>query len=130
MVRIASIGSSISQQKIKIILMEIELIHEWLLGLSESYNVNPYIFAGIYVGAIPFFTLSVAWIIRNKKREESITLPVISTGFFLSSAYIYLMIAGENVPVWAYILIVGFLGYGIYSTFNKIKNTQRGATKV
>jgi len=110
--------------------MEIELIHEWLLGLSESYNVNPYIFGGIYVGAIPFFTLSVAWIVRNKKRERPITLPVISTGFFLSSAYIYLMIAGENVPVWVYVLIIGLLGYGIFSTFKKIKNVQKEKTLI
>lgn len=110
--------------------MEIELIHQWLVGLSESYNVNPYIFGGIYVGAIPFFTLSVTWIIRNKKRDKPITLPVISTGFFLSSAYIYLMIAGENVPAWVYVLIIGLLGYGIYSTFKKIKNVQKEKTAV
>lgn len=105
--------------------MELEIIHEWLMGLSANYNVNPYIFAGIYVGAIPFFTLSVAWIIRNKRQEKSITLPVISTGFFLSSAYLYLMVAGENVPLWVYVLIIGLLGYGIYSTFKKIKNVNQ-----
>lgn len=105
--------------------MEFEFIHEWLMGLSSDYNVNPYIFAGIYVGAIPFFTLSVAWIIRNKKRDESITLPVISTGFFMSSAYLYLMVAGENVPIWVYVLIISLLGYGIFSTFQKIKTTQK-----
>lgn len=105
--------------------MELELINEWLMGLSKNYNVNPYIFGGIYVGAIPFFTLSVAWIIRNKKKGKPITLPVISTGFFLSSAYLYLMVAGENVPIWVYILILGLLGYGIYSTFMKIKYTNK-----
>jgi ABC-type Co2+ transport system permease subunit len=105
--------------------MELEIIHEWLMGLSENYSVNPYIFAGIYVGAIPFFTLSVAWIIRNKRKDKAITLPVISTGFFLSSAYLYLMVAGENVPLWVYVLIIGLLGYGIYSTFKKIKSVQK-----
>jgi len=110
--------------------MELELINEWLMGLSENYNVNPYIFGGIYVGAIPFFTLSVAWIIRNKRKGKPITLPVISTGFFLSSAYLYLMIAGENVPIWVYILIIGLLGYGIYSTFMKIKNTNKEHSSV
>ncbi|MBD3617587.1 MAG: hypothetical protein HUJ22_13560 [Gracilimonas sp.] len=110
--------------------MGLELLHEWLMGLSEDYNVNPYIFGGIYVGAIPFFTLSVAWIIRNKRQKKSITLPVLSTGFFLSSAYIYLMIAGENVPAWVYVLIIGLLGYGIYSTFRKIKNKQENKTAV
>lgn len=110
--------------------MEFEFIHEWLMGLSENYSVNPYIFAGIYVGAIPFFTLSVAWIIRNKRQNRSITLPVISTGFFLSSAYLYLMIAGENVPVWVYVLIISLLGYGVYSTFKKIKNKQQNKVVV
>jgi hypothetical protein len=100
--------------------MELEILHEWLVGLSENYNVNPYIFGGIYVGAIPFFTLSVAWIIKNKKKKKSLTLPVLSTGFFMSSAYLYLMIAGENVPVWVYVLIIGLLVYGIYTTFKKI----------
>jgi ABC-type Co2+ transport system permease subunit len=105
--------------------MELELINEWLMGLSANYNVNPYIFAGIYVGAIPFFTLSVAWLIRNKKKNRSIALPVISTGFFLSSAYLYLMVAGENVPAWVYVLMIGLLGYGIYSTIKKIRSTQK-----
>jgi len=104
--------------------MEFEILHEWLMGLSQNYNVNPYIFAGIYIGAIPFFTLSVAWIIRNKKKDKSITLPVFSTGFFLSSAYLYLMIAGENVPAWVYGLIIGLLGYGIYSTYTKIQKKK------
>lgn len=110
--------------------MELELVHEWLMGLSENYNVNPYIFAGIYVGAIPFFTLSVGWIIRNKRQNKAITLPVLSTGFFLSSAYIYLMIAGENVPVWVYVLIIGLLGYGMYATFRKIKKKQENKAVV
>lgn len=104
--------------------MNLEMLNEWIMSLSENYNVNPYIFAGIYVGAIPFFTLSVAWLIRNKRQKKSITLAVISTGFFLSSAYIYFMIAGENVPIWVYILIIALLGYGIYSTFKKIRNKQ------
>lgn len=103
--------------------MEFDVIHEWLMSLSGDYNVNPYIFAGIYVGAIPFFTLSVAWIIRNKKQNKSITLPLLSTGFFLSSAYLYLMVAGENVPAWIYVLVISLLSYGIYSTFKKIKTT-------
>lgn len=95
------------------------------MNLSADYNVNPYIFATIYVGAIPFFTVSVAWIIRNKKQKKPVTLPVLSTGFFLSSAYLYLLVAGENVPVWVYAVVVGLLGYGIYSTFKKITEKHK-----
>lgn len=104
--------------------MELEQIHGWLMSLSADYKVDPYIFAAIYIGAIPFFTASVAWIIRNKKRDKPITLPVLSTGLCMSSAYIYLLIAGEGVPGWVYLMIVGLLGYGVYSIFRKIRKKE------
>ena len=30
---------------------------EWFLSLGDKYHVNPYIFGGIYIGAIPLFFL-------------------------------------------------------------------------
>ena len=32
-------------------------INDWFLALGAEYGVNPYIFGGIYVGAVPFFLL-------------------------------------------------------------------------
>jgi len=40
----------------------------WFLGLSDSYGVNPFVFGAIYVGAIPFFTLSIGWHVSNLKK--------------------------------------------------------------
>lgn len=34
--------------------IELEVVHEKLMGISENYNANPYVFAVIYVGAMPF----------------------------------------------------------------------------
>ncbi len=31
-----------------------ETFKEWFLSLGRNYGVNPYIFGGIYIGAIPF----------------------------------------------------------------------------
>jgi len=104
--------------------MELNQLYEWLMNLSADYNVNPYIFAALYVGAIPFFTASVAWLIRNKKRGKPLVLPVLSTGLCMSSAYIYLIIAGEGVPIWGYVLIISLLAYGSYSTFKKINKKK------
>lgn len=94
------------------------------MGLSADYQVNPYVFAAIYVGAIPLFFTSVAWIVRNRKRGKPITMPVLSTGLCMSSAYIYLLIAGEGMPVWVYVMVIGLLGYGIYSTFRNIRGKE------
>lgn len=98
-----------------------ETLNAWFFSLSENYGVNPFIFGGIYVGAIPFFTMSVAWIVRNYKKGISIVLPVLSTSFFFVSAYIYLMIAGENVPFWVYLIVIAMLVYGGWSTYRKVK---------
>lgn len=92
----------------------------WFLSLGEKYHVNPYIFGGIYIGAIPFFFLCLTWTIRNMRQKKSFVLPLLLTGLFFISAYLYLIIAGENIPYWVYIFIGLMVLYGIYSTWQKI----------
>lgn len=94
---------------------------EWFLSLGESYGVNPFIFGGIYIGAIPFFSLSIAWLIRNYRQGKSIVFPALSAMFFFVSAYIYLIFAGKNVPVWVYIVVVLLVVVGAYSTLKKVR---------
>jgi hypothetical protein len=91
------------------------------MNLGEQYNVSPIIFGSIYVGAIPLFTLSVAWLVRNHKQGKSIVLPVLATGSCFVSAYVYLLIVGENVPLWVYAFVVLLLIYGGYSTIRSIR---------
>ncbi len=95
---------------------------EWFLSLGEKYHVNPYIFGGIYVGAIPLFFLCLGWTIRNIKQKKSFVIPLLLTGLCFVSAYIYLIIAGENIPVWVYIFIAVLVAYGAFSTYRKIKS--------
>ena len=92
-----------------------------VMALGAEYGVNPFIFAAIYVGAIPFFTISVGWLVRNLRRGRPPTLPILSAGFFFISAYLYLLIAGRNIPLWVYGLIAVMVAYGAYSTVQKIK---------
>ena len=100
---------------------EWEIFKHWFLSLGEQYQVNPYIFGGIYVGAIPFFFLCLGWTIKNIRKKKSFTLPVLLTGLFFISAYLYLIIVGRNIPVWVYIFIALLVLYGIYSTFKRVK---------
>lgn len=96
-------------------------IYIWFMSLGENYGVNPLIFGAIYVGAIPFFTLSVGWLVRNYRKGISIVLPVLSASFFFVSAYLYLMIAGKNVPFWVYGIVILMLLYGAWSTYKSVK---------
>ena len=96
--------------------------NDWFLGLGAQYGVNPYIFGAIYIGAIPFFLLSVAWLIRRARAGRSTVLPTLLAGFFFVSAYLYLAIAGENIPVWVWIFLAVLIAYGAFST---IRDTRR-----
>lgn len=99
-----------------------EVAKDWFLGLGEQYGVNPIIFGSIYVGAIPFFTLSLGWLVKNYRKGKSIVIPALSTTFFFISAYLYLIIAGKNVPWWVYGVVVLLVAGGAYSTIKKIRN--------
>jgi hypothetical protein len=99
----------------------IESLQNWFFGLGAQYGVNPLVFGAIYVGAVPFFSLSVGWIVRNYRRGRSILLPTVSALFFFISAYLYLIIAGRNVPWWVYAVVVAMVVAGAYSTVGKIR---------
>ncbi len=94
----------------------------WFLGLGKHYGVNPLIFGSIYVGAIPFFSLSIAWLVSNLRRGRSAAAPLLSATFFFVSAYLYLLVAGQNIPNWVYILIAGMLAFGVWSTVRKVRS--------
>jgi ABC-type Co2+ transport system permease subunit len=101
--------------------MDFEAIKIWFLSLGDQYGVNPIVFGAIYVGAIPFFTLSVGWIVNNYRKKKSVLLPMLSTGFFFISAYLYLIVVGKNVPFWVYGFIALLVITGGYSTIRKVK---------
>ncbi len=101
--------------------MSFDAIGAWFYSLGENYGVNPLIFGVIYVGAIPFFSLSIAWLVKNYRQQKSIVPPALSAMFFFVSAYIYLIFAGKNVPVWVYAFVILLLILGAYSTIKKIK---------
>jgi len=99
-----------------------ETFKDWFLSLGENYGVNPYIFGSIYIGAIPFFFLCLAWSVKNIRNKKPFVIPVLLTGFCFISAYLYLIIVGKNIPVWVYVFIAVMVLYGVYSTFKKIKS--------
>jgi pyrimidine-specific ribonucleoside hydrolase len=100
-------------------------VRTWFFGLGQKYGINPLAFGGIYVGAIPFFSLSIAWLIRNLQRHKSPVLPLMCASFCFVSAYLYLLIAGKNIPYWVYGFVALMLGFGIYSTLRKIRSKLR-----
>ncbi len=106
-----------------------ETFVNWFLNLGANYGVNPFVFGAIYIGAIPFFLLSTAWLVRNYRTGKSIILPALSTVFFFISAYIYLIFVGKNVPIWVYFVLVLLIAFGAYSALKKVRRQIKEADK-
>lgn len=102
-----------------------EIFKQWFFSLGEKYNVNPYIFGSIYVGAIPFFFFFLYRMIKNIRNKKPFLLSALLTGLFFISAYLYLIIVGRNIPVWVYIFIALLIIFGIFSTIKKIKSKTK-----
>jgi len=98
-----------------------EFVQAWFLDLGARYGVNPVLFGAIYVGEIPFFTLSVAWVVRNLRRGGSIVVPALAASFFFVSAYLYLLVAGRNIPWWVYGVLAAMVAVGARSAVRKIR---------
>lgn len=106
----------------------IETITDWFLSLGRDYGVNPLIFGTIYVGAIPFFFASIGWLVKRARAGKSTVLPTMCAGFCFVSAYLYLAVAGRNIPVWVWIFLAALILYGavanIRSTRAKIRASE------
>jgi hypothetical protein len=107
--------------------MELQPLVDWFMNLGAQYGVNPFIFGAIYVGAVPFFMLSVGWLVRNARRGAPIVLPVLSASFCFVSAYLYLAVAGENIPWWVYGVLAAMVAYGGWASYRDVKTKVAAA---
>ena len=100
-------------------------LHDWFFGLGARYGVDPIVFGAIYVGAIPFFVLSIAWLVRRLRAGRSIVLPVLCAGICFVSAYLYLAIVGHDIPVWVWAALGLLIAYGAFSTVRNVRRKSR-----
>ena len=102
-----------------------EDVLDWLRSLGDEYGVDPVVYAVIYVGAAPFFFGSVAWLVRTLRRDGPIGLPLVSTAVFFSLPTLYVLVAGRNVPLWAYAVLIGLALIGAAVTFRRVRRQLR-----
>lgn len=97
----------------------------WFLSLGESYGVNPVIFGSLYVGTIPLFTITLGWVLKNIKHKKPIFLPLMLSGLFFISAYLYVIVVGKNIPYWVYIFIAIMIIAGLAGAVQKLLKAGR-----
>lgn len=93
----------------------------WFLGLGAQYGVDPLIFGAIYVGAIPFFLIFSAWTVRRLRAGRPAAIPILGTGLSFVSAYLYLAVAGRNIPWWVWLVLAAFIAAGAWSAVRDLR---------
>ncbi|GGY38178.1 hypothetical protein [Parvularcula lutaonensis] len=104
-----------------------EGLSEWFFGLSEAYNVNPWIFGILYVGGIPVFLGILAWLTNRARQKKSVTLQALLLLYFAIQPYLYVAVFGENLPGWVYGAIAVLIALGLWSTYNSVQKKKREA---
>lgn len=101
--------------------MEWQIVKDWLFDLGAQYGVNPILFGSLYLGSTPLLTLSLAWLIRNWQQRRSIVLPIVSATLFFVATYLYLLIAGDDLPLWIYLFVAASVGSSLILVVRKIQ---------
>ena len=116
---------------------------EWLLHLvlswiarqmeaaRETYGVNPVVFLVILFGASPVFYYAIYRMVRALAKKSLNEVTLWSMIFLLSTAapYLYVLVAGRNLPWWVYIIIGLLLGQAVWSLIRRLRKKSPPGTK-
>lgn len=93
---------------------------EWVISLGEKHQVNPLVLGSLYfVSKLSFVTL-LGFMIKNIRAKKPVHMLILFAGISFSLPYVYLIIAGRNIPVWVYGFIAGMFIYGGYIIWKKV----------
>ena len=103
-------------------MIDLAAVQVWAMGLGAQYRVNPVIFAGLYIGAIPFFFAFTGLAIKRLRAGKPAVLPILAAGLCFVSAYLYLAIVGRGIPVWVWGFLALLIGYGGWSAMRDFRS--------
>ncbi len=108
---------------------------EWLLhtvlswvgrqmdAARDNYGVNPIVFLVLLLGTSPVFYYSIYRMVRAvaKKHLNEITLWSMIFLFSAAAPYLYVLVAGRNLPWWVYIIVGLLLAQVVWSLFRRLR---------
>ena len=100
------------------------MLKDWIIALGEKHEVDPLLLGSLYLVSKVSFVTFLGWVIRNLRLKKAFTVPLLLASVSFSIPYVYLIIAGRNIPVWVYVFIVLMFVYGGYSIWKKVTIKQ------
>jgi hypothetical protein len=105
---------------LQIMVEYVELFKNWVIELGEKHKVNPLLIGILYLTSKVFFFFFLGWVLKNLKAKKPFYIPLLFASASFSLPYLYLVIAGRNIPVWVYLFIGCMFLYGAFSIWKKI----------
>lgn len=89
----------------------------------DHFGVNPVVFLVLLLGTSPLFYYAIYRMVRAIATRKTNEITVWSMLFLLATAapYLYVLVAGRNLPWWVYIIVALLLGQGVYSLVRRLR---------
>ncbi|MDP9081975.1 MAG: hypothetical protein M3O71_31560 [Bacteroidota bacterium] len=97
---------------------------DFLVEQARIHEVNPVLFGCLYLLSKVLIVIFVARAIKNLRAGRPILLPLVCAAIGYSLPYLYLIIAGKNIPLWIYFVIGVVYIFSGLSINRKIRNAK------
>jgi len=101
----------------------LDWVGKQMTAARETYGVDPVVFLALLFGASPVFYYSIYRMVRAVAKRRLNEVTVWSMIFLLSTVapYLYVLVAGRNIPWWVYIIIGLVVAQGIWSLVRRLR---------
>ncbi|MBE9586395.1 hypothetical protein IM792_18220 [Mucilaginibacter sp. JRF] len=93
---------------------------DWLTSFGDEYDVDPLTLGILYLISKPSFIGCLIWTANRARLKAPVLVPILFSAMAFSIPYVYIIIAGRNIPVWVYIFIACMFVYGAYTIRKKL----------
>jgi len=97
---------------------------DYLWHQAGIHEVDPVVFSCLYLLSKVLVVVFIAWAIKNLRGKKPILLPLICAAIGYSLPYLYLIIAGKDIPLWIYLLISSVYIFSGWSISKKIRGAK------
>ena len=98
-------------------------VQEQMRVAHDHFGVDPVVFLVLLLGSSPVFYYAIYRMVRAIAQRKTNEITIWSMLFLLATAapYLYVLVAGRNLPWWVYIIIGLLLGQGVYSLVRRLR---------
>ncbi len=101
------------------------LLWRHVTALGTHYQVNPLLFAVLYLAHHPLFWGTMAWLAARVRARRPVRAVIALSVFFWLLPYLYVFAFGRGLPWWVYVVATLVLAVGGAHAVSEIRRRLR-----